>query len=75
MSGGWVTYQGIMATVYPPPGRQPSSETGIYLRKHAHRWRESGAHVWPSGASDPMFECVACRDVICCAAVATESPR
>jgi len=51
------------------PSRQPSNETGIYLRQHKHRWIETGTHTWPVGTVDPVFTCSICRDVICCAAL------
>lgn len=40
-----------------PSRRQPSSETGIYLRTHKHVWRESGTVTWPSGTVEPTFDC------------------
>lgn len=52
-----------------PSIRQPSSETGIYLRKHKHVWQETGTHTWESGKRDPVFVCAKCGDVICSPAV------
>lgn len=62
--------KGYSASIRLTAGRQPSQETGIYLRRHRHTWREAGRHRWPNGDVDPTFRCTTCGDVICCAAAA-----
>lgn len=53
--------------------RRPSSETGIYLRRHKHEWREIGTYKWPSGDVVPTWRCRVCGDVICCRAASSPS--
>lgn len=62
-------------TISGKPRRQPISETGIYLRRHSHRWLEGGTHQWPSGKVEPLWKCTVCGDVICCAAAPAHTDR
>lgn len=43
---------------------QPTSDTGIYLHRHAHEWVEIGAHRMPVGTWHPVFKCMRCGDVL-----------
>lgn len=43
----------------------PTSNTGIYLFQHEHRWRYAGARRYPVGTWHPLFRCEVCTDVIC----------
>lgn len=44
---------------------KPTSETGMWMHRHAHEWIEIGAERWPVGTWHPLFRCLICTDVIC----------
>lgn len=58
-----------------PPKRQPTSETGIWLYRHEHRWTEVGLQRYPSGTWHPVFRCSRCQDVICDIFVEVDPPE
>lgn len=49
----------------PTSTRQPTSETGLYLSHHVHRWQETGTYsMRVGGPLHPSFTCRVCGDVI-----------
>lgn len=65
LAGSWVH-----VTIPQKKRRYPENNTGIYLRRHPHDWRETGKHTWPSGSVSVVFTCSRCGDVI-----ASSNPR